>query len=722
MKAYENKTTSTDISHNELYMMLYVRNKQGRIDKDLIMNELQSNIDKLYESLKLSHSRSYLHMNVIVDYIERLEKYMSMFDKTIVTDFCDYVARMLFDNNETFISQLVDYLLNKEQLDVFNHINKLFGKSVYSLDVVNPIYDKFVVQIAKKLNYEIKRKIKYDDQLDDMVDIEHIFSIINNIGIYFADVFKMPNTNQLYYATVYGTWIEILISKLTPDAENMVGLMQYLQSIQPYTTEEDTLQIADRLAYYANEYINDHMANNKCFKSNQQYVALCEVMNIVYLFVEKYKHPEAVKKVLSPFNTLFSNRQYVEYFNISIKRFICEECAKKYVKMGQVAAEFPKKYINSLALMLYLQEADYCLMTFHKQLQLRYLAMMSNNKLHECTQMYLIDQVILSLIIKELDDDNNCHIKEHLNKTVIKIEEVLKDISTSFTAIKEIHTCSITYVNDKNYEQEYKPTYVNSDILYTLTTNYENWTELTSLIKNNVTLKANINKDIKYITNTFDTYFRHKCVHRKLNILNDSSTLIMKYTLGEKSYNIKVTLLQAIILKRIASSEAVSALTLCKYMLANGIKIKSEINHIKTVCASLVQAKIIVSDPLMANRYSISQTFENDINDAPSTYVNNIAAYYYKEISLEAEIMAEDKSIADEVQYDRVNTMRCYIIKQLKGAVGAQSKKEIYDEVAKKLTLFKYTDNELFKEIDHLDKKFYIEHNKTTNRYTYSSE
>ena len=110
--------------------------------------------------------------------------------------------------------------------------------------------------------------------------------------------------------------------------------------------------------------------------------------------------------------------------------------------------------------------------------------------------------------------------------------------------------------------------------------------------------------------------------------------------------------------------------------------------------------------------------YEIDLNlKIPKKYIDepiNIVKYFYK-------AKVDNQLIATEIMYDRINTIKCYIIKLFKKMrKESLSKETVFCMLNDTLNLFNYTQEDINNVLEQLVKSYYLD--KVDTLYKYSDE
>jgi len=726
--AESNLSDNNKVSYNELYGKIYNCYLSDNVNINILINQFNKemlNTKTKLDSLNYSFSDQLKVLNQVID---KLSSYVAIYnykkvtlnDETIKYYMYKTLTDIMFtgENGEKSVKKLIDQLIiNPEKVtSIFPIIGKFltYGKDNFEsisledspLDEYNikehSTFENFIFKIFTNLNDNLSKNYK-----DNLITVEEICKVILNVGSFMNTSF-VKDSDKLLYKKSFPMWTDELINSLSDS--NTEQIINNLQIVEPYIGSEDyALKISNKFINYINSILNkhtpfeQHMGDNKLFND---IITVLSNTNILSSKWSKYKSLKSINKELNK----FFDQKIIEYFNIGLKQVIDNECNKNNPDMGEVAALFDHKYINGFLHLLQLKEADYSLLSYLDKLQIRYCSYMGDNKYNVAKQMYFVDKLILENIKKYLEDNNQ--LDTHVTSTITKITNVINDIDISFQINNEMRNINISYI-DKDGNPVNKPSYNSKNILYTVTSGSNSWSQTVKQISDNYGL--NHFSDMKYVINTLNEYYSNKCPQRKLRLFNDMSTVVLNLKNDVNTlYKFKVTLAQSSVLMSFNKDTKVQSFkSICEKVLKNNVESTSQ--QLKRVCKSLVESKII--------KQVASDTYEINIQiKLPKQYNNgetivNIAKFYYKIKDVIEEVIVP-KNIVTEVQYDRNNTIKCYIIKECKKSkTTIFTIDEIYKLLKSSLELFDYDIKQVNSTIEQLTKTYYLDKVKDGFRY-----
>ena len=324
--------------------------------------------------------------------------------------------------------------------------------------------------------------------------------------------------------------------------------------------------------------------------------------------------------------------------------------------------------------------------------------------MNDCKLIEIVNIIELNkTIVYELYD----YINEHMIKTLDKLKSVIRDIEISISANNELRKVQISYIDKHNNQLSCPITNTNS-ILYSITSSSSSWSQLNKHISSSY--EINYPMAIKYIVNTLSAFYNHKCPQRKLRILNDISTVIVNY----KNYKLKLTLGQASVLL-LFQNNLVLGLDEIKQLLSidtcDGID-----KNVKKICDSLVESTFVLKVNSLY-KFNLQIRLPRQYNNGKN--IVSINKFYNKRTDkLENNKNNIKKSITSIVEYDRMSTMKCYIIKICKKDKDIEfSILEIFNKLKTNLTIFDYDIIMVENVIEQLVKSFYLD--KIINKYKF---
>ena len=704
-------------SYNTLYNQIYSNYSNGTLDIKVLINNFKNQITTSYQELISNKFSLIQQFQTLENFIIKLNNFISIFDykqikyegKTVKYYLYNTLANIIFkesNNADDLIKTLIINLINNsEKVSViFPIIGKILtnGLSDYQqLDMNNENneqnnYKYFVSCIYVQLNKYLKELYDQND-----ITIVQLFDIINNIGNFMNSSF-VPDSNLILYQSCYLMWVPILINNITLENKEIGIIFALLKNVEPYVGSNIMANdIMDKIIKLINDKLvcftplTNNLSDIKLYEELVQITSLGEILLDGWI-----KYSLVLEKLNEKLNEIFT-QEIIEYYHVGFK---------KCIEQNILNDQFQKKYINSFISTLRTKEADRSIINYYTNIQHRYINMLGDGKIAECKQMILIDNMIIDHI--QLTIKNNTELELHIKSILEKIKNIINDINISFLANQEIKTTDITFVDKIGNKLLNQSNYLNDNTSFMITSGGNNWSETSKHISNHFDI--NYSNELKYIINTFNEFYKEKCPQRNLKWLNDYSTVILKYQLKNKSYKLKLTLLQSSVLMLFTNEcMNISFDNICTCVL-NNVTDLTKI-HIKKVCESLVTSKILNKND---DVYEINNSLK-----LPKQYIDtpaNIANIFFK--SIEGILPKETtKKIDNEIEYDRINTMKCHLIKITKGNKDQVfSFSELKNELENKLTLFNFTDNDLKNVIELLTKSYYLDIH--DNGYKYVDE
>jgi len=531
--------------------------------------------------------------------------------------------------------------------------------------------------------------------INTKIDIYAIINIINNIGIMFKNDY-MENADKMLYCYCYKKCSEELVNKLScNDDKILYKTLLTLNEIKEYIINDEMVCQITKLF---SEVIDNKIKNFKEYKVNtleeknclNYYNTLETILNMSYILLSEWDSNEQLRKTLVDKLNIIFNKDVIIYFNTMIRLQI-ENNTESNNKIN--------KYTQSLFVLLKLPEFDFSMASYCSLLQTRYIDIMSNNNMSVCKNILDID-VRMHKSINDYVLKNNV-LNDHLKNTMEKIKNIIDDFS------KSLSTNNILFKLDKTN----KTNNTNTSILWT--SGAQNWSELSKEIGYNFNIKYN--DDIMKTLIKAEELNNKKNPLYKIKWLNDNSTLILNYLHDNKTYNIKLTLLQSSVLLLFGNIDKLKLEDIYNSLLSDK-KDDSKNEYIKRACDSLVSAKILKKNVEMYEINDELKLSDNYIKSERNKNAANIAKFFFKKQEVIKPI--EKKEIISVIEYDRANTIKCYIMKCVKNLPNYYYS---FDEIAlyieSELKLFQFNRTDIQNNIKGLVKSYYLDENKNTFRY-----
>jgi len=665
------------------------------------------------------HTIKYYLYNIISNVIFAKES----FEKLNINKLIDDLLRNLLKNSSTQSSV---------ELDNIKKIFKLCGKFITNNmttydDISNELliemkndllislnYETFINKIILGFNKYISNKKTVLEEGDDWSKINDICKNIKKLGIFLDESF-VKSSDEKIYTLCYPKWGNHLIEQIKYSSEsndNIAIIINYLKMMEPYIGSNE---FCNKIVIKYNKYILDVLESSNPLDANLNnmnlYNKLVSINNLTNKLLEILSKYEDSTKTIDLLNSIYTNK-IMEYYNIGFKISIEKECEKNMNEGIESQNIKMDELINSYLILLKLSNADYSLLSYLQKLQSRYHNLMSDCKLIKCKEMIKIDNHIMKNINEYLE--NNHQLKEHVSKSIDKILNVLSDIDNSLTATKEMHLINIKYKN-KDGQIVSNEMYSQKNILYTLVSDGTNWTEHKDDITNNYNI--NYNSALKFAVNTFNEYYLQKCSQRKIKYFNDSSTVILNYN----NYKLKLTLAQSSILMLFDKSNLYKTFDeICLALIPSNDTNESIKQQVKRLCKSLVYSQILLQVTSDKYQINIDLKFPEQYNNG--NMIINMIKFYYKALKDTDDIVVQEvKQIVHEIDYDRSNTLKCYIIRLVKlNKTKYYTINELYDNLKLELKIFDYDLTEITNIVGQLTKNYYLD--KEGQKYIYSDE
>lgn len=710
-------------SYNSIYNELYNCYLNGKIDFYIFFDTFRTKIGLINLDNNLNKQLIFFDY-----YLKKLDIFISFFsNKNLTYNNCCILCNLnKIVVNFIFGNEKIDSLLEKFNNDIIYNITSDTpyndSKIVYSLNILGKMFkvcdncnkpnnnnnnldenkelecknddsdlnlkhhnyfvDKFISQYNNYL------KLSYDDNKYDICNVCENINIVNK---YMNDNFKI-NFDKIMYEKCYSLWTLTMIEQINIKNNKSEKIIDFLGMISSNMTDNKlTINIINKFNSLIDDVFNAEL---------QSYSDLSTILSYIYKIINKCVSQDSLKhSIINKLNEMFEQKSNsLTTYNDMFNKNIVEES----LNFEQVSTF--QNYMCGFATILYTKFADQILKSYLDNMIDRYIKQLENNKLNSCKHMYVLDNTIYELLNISIDDN----MKNHVIGTLNKIKNVLNDINVSIIANKEFNSININYVDKFNNVLD-KPKFNKNNILYLITSGGNNWSNTYKHISNHFNI--NYNKDIKYMISPFNNYYKEKTNQRKLRWLNDLSTVVLNYHLNNNSYKLKLTLLQSTVLMMFTQDKKmISFDKICDEMLKDtDSSIKICIEHIKKVCKSLVDAKILINT---------NDNYEIDLNlKIPKKYIEepiNIVKYFYK-------AKVDNQLIINEIMYDRINTIKCYIIKLFKKMdKESLSKETVFKTLNDTLKLFNYTQEDVNNVLEQLVKSYYLD--KVGILYKYSDE
>jgi len=578
------------------------------------------------------------------------ELYQEVINKLLKNNINDIAFKNLLENRDK----------NKSFFTILGNI-LTFGKTKkYSLYYLNCIDN-----IINNLN----------DHLNN-VDIIDVFKIIENIGNY-LDIYFFEDSSNYIYKECYSKWINNLIDQLSE--ENINEYIKLLKNIEKYIGNDKlSINIGNKLL--------------STFNNFNEYLDIVNNTSILFNILEAWsfnKYPELYKLIIDKMDNILT-KDVINNYNISFKNLLLEMCNRKDYQYGQLVKELcNKKYINSFLFFFNLGQYDIHLLKYIEQLENRYINLISEN-INNAKEMYLIDLMILENInnyCKQFDKF------KHIQNNINKLRSILSDVDTTFKTNNEIKNVNVIF--DSNSPTKY---FNDTNVKYILTSGSTNWLNLTDHIINHYDIKYN--KELDKMVKSYNEFYKQKCSHRTLKWLNNLSTVIMDYNINNTIYKLKLSVSQANILLMFNDKDRINYdviydnIAITKTDLIN--------KSINNIVDSLVNAKILIKendDYLINNSLKLPKQY--------TTTPANIKKYTNIDSIISKKV---NKKVNQDISYDRINTMKCYLVK-----IGKNNKNKIFtkdqlfDLLQNNIKIFKFDLIEFNKVLETIVKSYYFE-------------
>ena len=713
-------TEVTDNIINTMYNKLYNSYMIKNIDAELFLTEFKNIIEVKFSDVNTNTLNLIYSVN---EFVQKLNPFVSLFsfkkilynEKPISYYVYNICAIKIYDCIIVkYIDTYVNQLINSSHKII--DISKIFGKyftnglgykkeyDQYTSDISKydmSILDKFYTLLSLKINEYIKKNKSNQD-------IQYIFDKIDEIGM-FLNIYFIKDDSNTFYKYCYPEWSEHLLNSLSLEDCYAPVIIGYLQNIEPYI---GTIEFADDIGIKIRHLIDTELIQFKPFDkyllkivqtNNDSYELYNRLLEITVLcemiFIGWQKYKSLYDKMIDFCNEIFSG-ELIDYFYLCIKKNIEQQSTNNNYNIV-----LQKKILSGINLTIRTKEIDRCIVNYISHLQKRYINT-NNETIYNLDIMYEIDNSVYERLLEFIK--LNPQLKNHTSHTIEKFKNIINDIKASNKANQELKTIKIKYIDDEG-NQKQDPTYNQNNIKYLMTSNSNSWADVSKFISN--TFEINYNDELKYIVCTFNDYYKGKNPERNNKILNDCSTLIINYKLNNNTYKINGTLLQINILM-LFQNEKILDLKLINQKIAKNPTELTE-QHLKCVCDSLVVAKLLlVSD----NIYNLNVDMK-----MPKKYISepaNIAKFYFKCIE---PIKSITHQINETIEYDRANTIKCFVIKCVKSNTNELlSESDIFNYVTDNLKLFTVTLDDIQKSIKILIKTYYID--EINGMYKYADE
>lgn len=514
------------------------------------------------------------------------------------------------------------------------------------------------------------------------IDIYQIFIIIDNCGDFYNKSF-IKTTDDIIYKNCYKVWIEELISMISNTS--ITKILDVLNDVEKYINNSDTLTLIKNKFLEFIDFKMETYNKLKATSNNGAFDILTSILNLSYTLLSKWEKYDILKiSIIDKLNKIFTN---------DISMCIIQEIRTQI----ETGVNIYDKYIDTLISLLKLQNFDYNLTYFISMMQTEYMAITPHN-INKFIEMIKIDKQIY----EKLNDyiSNNEVIKIHLNNKITNYKNIIDDINKSLT-----------------YNISFKKSDGINNTSFLLTSGPNNWSETSKHVVNNFEIKYN--NGISKMIEKIETFHNKKNPLYKIRWLNDCSTVILNYNHDDKIYNLKLTLLQASTLLLFEDTNTLVFDDIYKSVSLNGASTAEKTEYIRNVCESLVLAKILkksLNDTYMINDALklTDQYIKKDNNNVAA----NIAKFFVKVMETKEPEKPVEKKIVSEIEYDRVNTIKCHIIKFVKKLSGLyHTKTDIFKNIQHDLSIFKFTQSDVDNCIKGLVKSYYLDEKNDTYRY-----
>jgi len=715
----DNKPLDWNVLFNKIIKEMYDKNQNNVLYSDLYRYYLENNIDiqsfisEIRKNLLENYSVLFNTKNKEInnsDILRTLRNY------SIISNNLDYYTSVLKNKYITkSINNMISNILLDDEISADSGIlNKMIDRIIEIIitmpdEIMEPLMfigkifdeinmDKFInilsLNVCKLLSSNHDKK---------KADIIQIISIIKKIGEYIFNTLNHSKIHNgiktVFYKNCYQIWADKLIDVLPQtNIKTVYTTVNIVKEIEPYVDISKKIKINfcnmidNKIKTFKNDNIMLFESNEDIDKSNY-FNTLITILDLSHILISgwdtsplKEKHEDMINGIIDKLNSIF-DRNLIKQFNITLRQHL----ETTYIKNINI----PLKYYNSIAMILRLKEFDYFLSNFYKILQNKYINCVSDNY-HRCNKIINMDYKIYNNINKYIVSDET---KEHLAATIKKYKVILDDVKKSL-----------------NYNEElFKKSLIGETLLITSGTN--NWTETIEDLKNNFDI--NHNSFIMKTLSSIEKYHSENDSIYKLKWLLDKSVVNMTYGLNNKIYNLKTTLLQSNILLLFGNVNTLS-LNEIHNSLINDKNDISKMAYIKKVCQSLVRAKLLnVENDIkytLNEKLELPDKYELNNNSNSQDVAADIVQFFFVD---EKEII--EQKIVKEIEYDRVNTLKCYIIKFVKKMPNLHHNVDtIYQNVNSKLNIFKFTKEDVISSIKGLVKSYYLDEKE--NKYRYEKE
>ena len=622
------------------------KNEEFLIDKNN-----QINYWKIYEN-------SYVN-NFNINNIGINSANVSIYD---IQDFIEYINNIKYNiykmKSETFQQHILLKFLLKLNVDDIDNINIIITE-VFNLEKKNinilklyfncieiilaDNYDKdhcdiLLLQICNVINNIIINTdvnnpavlIKLDIQIDKFIDIvpnclrEYIFNNIlsssfqmklkENLILNFTKTIKVIlKSDSIYKKTIIASFCN----------EELLNL--YFDNINKIYTLED--------------YSNSKLAYN--------------LLNIFKL-VNKIKHNDIDDDHVT---TSFSNTEVKNYYNIVTVRY------NEFINKNN-------NIINYLCASIY----DFMINDINNAIELIRFQKFNNNLVDFIViyKQYLQKRCINKFFLEKEQKLFTELKKSFDNKTNKMLEIILNcidDLHISDHINKEIKNLDITVKNPMFKNIPYYKNKLNISVLSNLL-----WADI---IFDKYSYNPNIPLDVKIYSQIIEKYYNQKYDNRVMNMSHDNSNIVIKI----KNLTIKLPLVYYYILKFIANNDSKNKyLEICPdeiqscgctsivvpikdvdnritYNKFISCELKIPEDYVKDITDILLDKKIIITQILMSS---------SSIDDTEFFIFNEDICYEKNKINLTKLININKDKMIEEIEYDKVNLIDCYLIKIVK--------------------------------------------------------
>lgn len=684
---------------NLMYNVLYLQHLKGLLNPNDFLNELKKIIQNVFNDRNYNKD-----IFVMENTLNTIQLYISFFDhnkitvngRTMSNNVHNICAHTLLNNmTEDFVIHYVKSLISSNDNILEN--TKILSKYLVNDD--NQYLNEFYEKISNQLNHQLEVQFKKYN------DIHYIFNKITEVVDFLNNLFEK---SDIFYKKCYPKWCDFLINCIQMDYMNELPfIIGHLQNIEPYIGNDE---IALKIATNVINIIELLTVHKLCVMDANTYIYLSNIATICELLFNGWgKYEVLYDNIMNKVNDIYKEK-IIDFIHDKIKSMIESFNDLNNANNEVDIASQIKIDLMVLSLTLRTKNADRSIMTYITYMQKRYIELKTTDDNDCCTNIqnvYNIDQIIIEHILTFVENNNKF---AYLINYIDKLKNTVKDIEISLKMNQEINSINVKYV-DENGNELLNPNEKNTAINYFMINNLSTWNNYSQEMTNAYASKYN--GKLQYILNTFTAYYSKKCPIRKIKILNNLSTLVLNYKLGKIEYKIKTTLAQANILMMFLDNSSLSLSTICNQIDNNTDELI--VQEINKICNSLIDAKLIIFNE-ETKEYELNKKLK--MLKKHRTMPANIAKFYFKNNMPQIPAKEIVESI---VEFDRENTVKCYIIKCVKQDTNKiYSTSEIVDYVSTKLTYFTPTKEDYDKAFYTLEKLYYID--KSEQGYKYEAE